>query len=201
MVHQAAAANSPVTLRLDFLLGFLCMTSAMGFFFRGVGVWGRLLRFVRFVMTLWAIGVIATIAGVIVSIQFLFDPHDWPKGLSVLTGMALGFAPFARHTWRLVNGTYRPDADLGLADVLAQHHIGLILQSCSSLTACDLASQRQRCASPTASTARRRAASRRQPCFSARGGSAACSTASNASRRAGRSSHLHPTTGANATPR
>jgi hypothetical protein len=37
-----------------------------------------------------------------------------------------------------------------------------------------------------ASTARRRAKSRRQPCFSARGRSAACSTAANASRRVGR---------------
>jgi hypothetical protein len=41
--------------------------------------------------------------------------------------------------------------------LLAQHHIGLILQSCSSLTACDLASQRQRCAS------RRRRRSRAAP--------------------------------------
>ena len=38
----------------------------------------------------------------------------------------------------------------------------------------------------TASTAGRRAASPRQPCFCARGGSGACSTAANASRRVGR---------------
>ena len=44
-----------------------------------------------------------------------------------------------------VKGGDRPSStDLKLH---AQHHIRLILQSCSSLTACDVASQRQRCAS------------------------------------------------------
>ena len=41
----------------------------------------------------------------------------------------------------------------------------LILQSCSSLTACDLASQRQRCASPTPSTVRRSDRPHRLPSF------------------------------------
>jgi hypothetical protein len=71
---------------------------------------------------------------------------DRPDGTGRHLGFPPSFAPRRPGADNARRGGDRPSStDLKL---LAQHHIGLILQSCSSLTACDFASQRQRCASP-----------------------------------------------------
>jgi hypothetical protein len=77
-----------------------------------------------------------------------------PDGTGRHLGFPPSFAPRRPGADNARRGGDRPSStDLKL---LAQHHIGLILQSCSSLTACDLASQRHKCASPCGRPAGRR---------------------------------------------
>ena len=68
-----------------------------------------------------------------------------PDGTGRHLGFPPSFAPRRPGADNARRGGDRPSStDLKL---LAQHHIGLILQSCSSLTACDFASQRHKRAS------------------------------------------------------
>ena len=82
-------------------------------------------------------------------------PFPSPATAQDGTGRRLGFPPsFAPRRPGADDarrgGDRPPSTDL---ELLVQHHIGLILQSCSSLTACDLASQRgKRARRPRAST-------------------------------------------------
>jgi hypothetical protein len=115
---EAPEPNTPKTLALEFMIGFFCMTSAMGFFFKGRGIWGTLLKSVRFLMTLFApIGVIATLVLFVMSMESLsghgsFGAHGGSqKGVAILTGMAVAFAPFARHTWRILVGAVNGGRD------------------------------------------------------------------------------------------
>jgi hypothetical protein len=107
--YEPPEPNTPVTLGLDCLLGFMLMVTAMGFFYDDIGgIWFKPIRFVVGLAGVIApLAVLLSIAGIGVAITLLLQPNEWPKGLSLLAGFVLGFVPYAKRAGRDVRARRR----------------------------------------------------------------------------------------------